>query len=302
MEDVDAQYTSGNFSALTDTLKEFGYATPQIATILASKSMTITAILDGNTRSILSAKAFELAKADGVNGYDSKYTNNPTMTQLADDKKPLKSLHINSDNKELVDMEKNLDTLEDSYKTKVEEANSLLDNAANERKIVDGLKEKFEKEYGTDTSKWSEEAVKEYDSAVDKYNVSADAANKAIAEADAAKISYHKSRDEFEKACDDYYMSKVIQDSESGNGQNIETAPTNPDVPNVNGNATNYTDQSGFEINPDGTVSFGSSNVSSSNTASSGTSSTVPNTGSGSYMSQEDFLAALGLKSDKDNN
>jgi hypothetical protein len=300
MEEVESQYTAGDFAALTEKLKEFGYATPQIATILASKSMTMTAILDGNTRNILSAKAVEMAKADGVEDYDSKYNDNPTMTQLADDKKPLKSLHVNSDNKELVEMENNLDSLEDSYRTKVEEANSLLDTAANEKTVVDDLKEKYEKEYGTDISHWSEDAVKAYDSAIEKYNASAEAANKAIASANEAKTAYQTSRAEFEKACDDYYMSKVIQDSESV--QTPSTDSTKTDVPNVGGNSTNYSDQSGFEINPDGTVSFGSSYDNTSSTNSSTVTNTVPNAGTGSYMSQEDFLAALGLKSDKDNN
>ena len=56
MEQVEALYASGDFSTLSAQLKEFGYGTAEIATIIASKSMTMTAILDGNTRNILSQK------------------------------------------------------------------------------------------------------------------------------------------------------------------------------------------------------------------------------------------------------
>ena len=91
-------------------------------------------------------------------------------------------------------MEDALDGLEEDYRTKVDEANKLLDEAEVNKKAVDDIKAKYEKEYGTDTSKWTEEAAKEYDEAIGKYNTSAEAANKAIEEANTAKDSYQKSR------------------------------------------------------------------------------------------------------------
>ena len=309
MEQVEALYASGDFSTLSAQLKEFGYGTAEIATIIASKSMTMTAILDGNTRNILSQKAVELAKADGVENYTSKYTNNPSTSELADDKKPLRTLHVNSDNKELCDMEDALDGLEEDYRTKVDEANKLLDEAEVNKKAVDDIKAKYEKEYGTDTSKWTEEAAKEYDEAIGKYNTSAEAANKAIEEANTAKDSYQKSRTEFEKACEDYYLSKVISDEESGQTEN--GTPTDPSVGDTTGGMNNVedpmsgtpTDQGGFMVNPDGTVSFGGGLTNNTNdTSSSGSTGSTGTTGTdtGTYISQDDFLASLGLK--KDNN
>lgn len=311
MEQVEALYASGDFSSLSAQLKEFGYGTAEIATIIASKSMTMTAILDGNTRNILAQKAVEMAKADGVENYASKYTNNPSTSELADDKKPLRTLHVNSDNKELCEMEDALDGLEEEYRTKVDDANKLLDEAETAKKVVDEIKAKYEKEYGTDTSKWTEEAAKEYDEAIGKYNTSAEAANKAIEEANTAKDSYQKSRTEFEKACEDYYLSKVISDEESGQTQ--DGAPTDTNVGDTTGGMNNVedpmagtpTDQGGFTLNPDGTVSFGSgltnnsNNGSTSDTSSTG-STTTTGTDTGTYISQDDFLASLGLK--KDNN
>lgn len=309
MEQVEALYASGDFSALSAQLKEFGYGTAEIATIIASKSMTMTAILDGNTRNILAQKAADLAKADGVENYTSKYTNNPSTSELADDKKPLRTLHVNSDNKELCDMEDALDGLEEDYRTKVDEANKLLDEAEVNKKAVDDIKAKYEKEYGTDTSKWTEEAAKEYDEAIGKYNTSAEAANKAIEEANTAKDSYQKSRTEFEKACEDYYLSKVISDEESG--QTEDGTPTDPSVGDTTGGMTNVedpmsgtpTDQGGFMVNPDGTVSFGGGLTNNTNdTSSAGSTGSTGTTGTdtGTYISQDDFLASLGLK--KDNN
>ena len=316
MDDVEAMYASGDFTSLTKQLQEFGYGTAEIATILASKSMTVNAFLDGNTRQIIAQKAEAMAKADGVEGFKSSYSNNPTTDELGDNKKPLRSLHLNSDNEDLCKMEDELDTLEADYRTKVGDANKLLDEAQVNKQAVDAIKEKYEKEYGTDTSKWSEEAAKEYDEAIDKYNTSAEAANKAVEDANTAKDSYQKSRTEFDKACEDYYLSKMISDEESGqtqdgmtvdpgtSGTDVTTGDTNYNdggvsfnddgTVNIGGTSSGTTD-GGVTFNPDGSVNLGGTSDSGSNTAD--TSSSFGG------ASDADFLAALGLNSnDKGSN
>ena len=63
------------------------------------------------------------------------------------------------------------------------------------------------------------------------------------------------------------------------------------------------TDQGGFMVNPDGTVSFGGGLTNNTNdTSSSGSTGSTGTTGTDTctYISQDDFLASLGLK--KDNN
>ena len=328
MDDVEAMYASGDFTSLTKQLQEFGYGTAEIATILASKQMTVNAFLDGNTRQIIAEKAEAMAKADGVEGFKSSYSNNPSTDELGDNKKPLRSLHLNSDNEELCKMEDELDTLEADYRTKVDDANKLLDEAQVNKQAVDAIKEKYEKEYGTDTSKWSEEAAKEYDEAIDKYNASAEAANKAIEDVDKAKESYQTSRKEFDKACEDYYLSKMISDEESGQtegGMVVEPTPEagtpdsttgntntndgnvsfNPDgTVNIGGTSTGDTGNTGNTGSNDGGVSFnpdGSVNI--GGTSNNGGTNTADTSSSFGGASDDAFLAALGLKSnDKGNN
>ncbi len=318
MDDIEAKYASGDFTSITKQLQDFGYSTAEIATILASKSMTINAVLDGNTRQIVAEKAAAMAKADGVDNYKSSYSNNPSMSELKDDKKPLKSLHLNSDNKELCDMEEELDGLESDYRTKVDDANKLLDEAGVNKQAVDAIKEKYEKEYGSDTSKWSEDAAKEYDAAIDKYNTSAEAANKAIEEADKAKETYQTSRKEFDKACEDYYLSKAIADEESGETEGgiiVEntTIPGTPGPGNENVTGNNGGNSGNATINPDGTVSFDGNGTNSGGTTinpdgsvsfdGSGTADTSSNTSTGNTSASDDaFLAALGIKSNGSNN
>ena len=323
MDDVEAMYASGDFTTLTKQLQEFGYGTAEIATILASKSMTVNAFLDGNTRQIISEKAEAMAKADGVDGFKSSYSTNPTTDELGDNKKPLRSLHLNSDNEDLCKMEDELDTLEADYRTKVDDANKLLDEAQVNKQSVDAIKEKYEKEYGSDTSKWSEDAAKEYDEAIDKYNASAEAANKAIEDADKAKESYQTSRKEFDKACEDYYLSKMIADEESGQtegGMTVDPSVGGPTDVTTGDTTTNTNDGSvsfnedgtiniggttgntgttdgGVTFNPDGSVNFGG-------TSNGGTTGNTADTSSNAAAASDDaFLAALGLKSnDKGNN
>ncbi len=321
MDDIEAKYASGDFTSITKQLQEYGYGTAEIATILASKSMTINAILDGNTRQIVANKAAEMAKADGVENYKSSYSNNPSMNELKDNTKPLKSLHLNSDNKELVEMENELDALEADYRTKVDDANKLLDEAGVDKQAVDQIKEKYEKEFGSDTSKWSEDAAKEYDAAIDKYNTSAEAANKAIEEANTAKETYQTNRKEFDKACEDYYLSKIIEEEETG--------PVTPEVePGVPGpGSVNVTDPSagssegGATINPDGSVSFddngsnsgtndggvvinpdGTVSFDGSGTNAGADTSSTSNTSGNNTASDDAFLAALGIKTNGSNN
>ena len=328
MDDVEAMYASGDFTSLTKQLQEFGYGTAEIATILASKQMTVNAFLDGNTRQIIAQKAEAMAKADGVEGFKSSYSNNPTTDELGDNKKPLRSLHLNSDNEDLCKMEDELDTLETEYRTKVDDANKLLDEAQVNKQAVDAIKEKYEKEYGTDTSKWSEDAAKEYDEAIAKYNTSAEAANKAIEDANTAKDSYQKTRTEFDKACEEYYLSKMISDEESGQtegGMVVDPTPEagtpdsttgntntndgnvsfNPDgTVNIGGTSTGDTgntgntgsNDGGVSFNPDGTVNIGG-------TSNNGGTNTADTSSSFGGASDDAFLAALGLKSnDKGNN
>ena len=323
MDDVEAMYASGDFTTLTKQLQEFGYGTAEIATILASKSMTVNAFLDGNTRQIIAEKAEAMAKADGVDGFKSSYSTNPTTDELGDNKKPLRSLHLNSDNEDLCKMEDELDTLEADYRTKVDDANKLLDEAQVNKQSVDAIKEKYEKEYGSDTSKWSEDAAKEYDEAIDKYNASAEAANKAIEDADKAKESYQTSRKEFDKACEDYYLSKMIADEESGQtegGMTVDPSVGGPTDVTTGDTTTNTNDGSvsfnedgtiniggttgntgttdgGVTFNPDGSVNFGG-------TSNGGTTGNTADTSSNAAAASDDaFLAALGLKSnDKGNN
>lgn len=328
MDDVEAMYASGDFTSLTKQLQEFGYGTAEIATILASKQMTVNAFLDGNTRQIIAQKAEAMAKADGVEGFKSSYSNNPTTDELGDNKKPLRSLHLNSDNEDLCKMEDELDTLETEYRTKVDDANKLLDEAQVNKQAVDAIKEKYEKEYGTDTSKWSEDAAKEYDEAIAKYNTSAEAANKAIEDANTAKDSYQKTRTEFDKACEEYYLSKMISDEESGQtegGMVVDPTPEastpdsttgntntndgnvsfNPDgTVNIGGTSTGDTGNTGNTGSNDGGVSFnpdGSVNI--GGTSNNGGTNTADTSSSFGGASDDAFLVALGLKSnDKGNN
>ena len=278
MDEIEAKYAAGEFSDITKQLQEYGYETAEIATILASKSMTIKAVVDGHTRTQLATRAAEMAKADGVNDYKSKYSENPTTDQLADDSKPLRTLHVNSDNKELVDMEANLDKLEEAYKTKVEDANKLLDEAKVNKEAVDALKEKYEAKYGKDTTKWNEDAAKEYATAVEKYNDSAEKANEAIEVANKAKEELHTSREAFDKACEEYYQSKVVQD-ETQTEQVVTDGSSTTTDPGTSGPNSVVTEEStvtegttvtvgdgeGVTINGDGTVSVGGSTGSTEN-------------------------------------
>ncbi len=234
MTQVEEQYSSGNFAAITTALATYGYTQAEISTIITSKSMTVKAMLDGDARATYAARAEEMAKEAGVKDYKSKYkTKKPTLEQLQDDGAQLDTLTISSSSEELVEMREDLADIQAAYESSVETANKDLDAARAQKEALDKLKAEYtEKFKSDDPSKWDEASAKTYDDAVDKYNEYAAKAEESIATADKNKELYQTSRKEFEEARDKYLAS--LEDP--SNGGNVNQGDFN--MGNVSGGNT----------------------------------------------------------------
>ena len=242
--EVQEQYFSGDLSVLKERLEGYGYSGPEAEAILQDPTMTINAVLEGETRAILAEKAAELAKADGVEDFESKYSE-ADYSSLEEE--PVELLVLSSYDENVCELKENLDVALEEYETAVEDTNAALEAVTESKTNMEAIQEKYEKEFGEDTSKWSEEAATEYNESIKAYNESVEAATAKMEELDGFKEKYNEANDAFVEAKDNYY--KDIASSVNGVIGGNDSGVTNPGInptPDVGGNTedTTISDQS----------------------------------------------------------
>ena len=242
--EVQEQYFSGDLSVLKERLEGYGYSGPEADAILQDPTMTINAVLEGETRAILAEKAAELAKADGVEDFESKYSE-ADYSSLEEE--PVELLVLSSYDENVCELKENLDVALEEYETAVEDTNAALEAVTESKTNMEAIQEKYEKEFGEDTSKWSEEAATEYNESIKAYNESVEAATAKMEELDGFKEKYNEANDAFVEAKDNYY--KDIASSVNGVIGGNDSGVTNPGInptPDVGGNTedTIISDQS----------------------------------------------------------
>lgn len=242
--EVQEQYFSGDLSVLKERLEGYGYSGPEADAILQDPTMTINAVLEGETRAILAEKAAELAKADGIEDFESKYSE-ADYSSL--EEQPVELLVLSSYDENVCELKENLDVALEEYETAVEDTNAALEAVTESKNNMEAIQEKYEKEFGEDTSKWSEEAATEYNESIKAYNESVEAATAKMEELDGFKEKYNEANDAFVEAKDNYY--KDIASSVNGVIGGNDFGVTNPGInptPDVGGNTedTTISDQS----------------------------------------------------------
>ena len=171
---VDIDFSNGNMSAVESQLKSLGYTDQEIATIISDREKVLDAVMAGYKKQVVSAEAAKLAVADGIKDFKSS-TND--------------------------------------YFSKGNDAQTALDTAANNKKAMEEFATKAKKEYGSDTSKWTESTAKQYNEAIEKYNKSVKEAEDKIKSFEAAKETYTNALSDFNKTRDSYV--KTITDEKS---------------------------------------------------------------------------------------
>lgn len=242
--EVQEQYFSGDLNVLKERLEGYGYSGPEADAILQDPTMTINAVLEGETRAILAEKAAELANADGVEDFESKYSE-ADYSSL--EEQSVELLVLSSYDENVCELKENLDVALEEYETAVEDTNAALEAVTESKTNMEAIQEKYEKEFGEDTSKWSEEAATEYNESIKAYNESVEAATAKMEELDGFKEKYNEANDAFVEAKDNYY--KDIASSVNGVIGGNDSGVTNPGInptPDVGGNTedTTISDQS----------------------------------------------------------
>ncbi len=224
LEQIEKAYEDGNLDGLREKLKEYGFSTPEIEAILADKYQCIKTMMYCDKRDILAAKAMELAKADGVENYDTKFDEKIDYDKELSGEQPNDLLMLASEDENCVKAYDAMNQAKEAYQKAIDEANPLITKINENKKSMEEIKAKYEKEFKSeDTTKWSEEAAKEYNESIKTYNESVKEATTQIAAVEAAKTTYQEARTTFEQAEQTYY--EQIK-ADQNNSQNPSENPT----------------------------------------------------------------------------
>lgn len=263
LNEIEAAYEAGNLDAIREKLKEYGFSGPEIEAILADKSVCIKTLMYCDKREILAAKARELAEAAGVKDYDTKYDDPIDFDKELSGDGANELLMLASEDETCVKAYESMNTAKESYEAALKEANPLISKANENKKAMEEIKAKYEKEFSsTDTKKWSEAAAKEYNEAIKAYNTSVTEAAAKMATVEAAKTTYQEARTAFETAEKNYYDQIKQEQSEqpdtSGSPSADENGNNNGNDNNNNNNGGKRTDLTTDDIvfNDDGDIVF----------------------------------------------
>lgn len=250
IQDIEAKFDSGDLESIRDELKEYGYNNAEIESILQDRFMTIKAIVQGDQDAQLSKMANELAKADGVEDFSSKYDERPDYALLEDDG-PSDALMLASEDENVVKLYDEMSEAKVAYNDTIDKTNEMLQAVTENKQSMEDLKTKYEKEFGEDTTQWSEDAAKEYNEAIETYNKSVEDATEQMKVLEESKASYEAARKEFTDAREAYYekqrnnqgsseSSGINEDTNSdGSTNNIEINNGKPDPGNSDMAPTN---------------------------------------------------------------
>lgn len=251
IQDIETKFDSGDLDSIREELKEYGYNSAEIDAILEDRFMTIKAIVQGDQDAQLSKMAHELAKADGIEDFTSKYEGRPDYTLLEDDG-PSDSLMLASEDEKVVELYDEMVDAKVAYNETIEETNKVLQEVTENKQAMEDLKVKYEEEYGEDTTQWTEEAANEYNEAIETYNKSVEDATKQMKVLEESKTTYETARKEFTDAREAYYEkqrngqpsqndSNATDDSNMDGTNNIQMDGDKPIIPGAE-NVTPTTD------------------------------------------------------------
>ena len=224
IRDIDDKLATGDYDSLRKQLKEYGYSDPEIEAILQDREKLYRAILEGDEKQILAEKAQELAKADGIEDYDTSYDDRPDYKDLDEEDSEL--LALTSEDEDICELKEAVDEAKEDYAKVVEETNEALKEFKTNKESMEAIAAKYTEKYGEDTTKWTNAAIQEYNEAVKTYNASAEKITEQLTKLEESKTAYKDAYKEFVDAKEEYYeklRSDNTNDSDnsSNSGSNL---------------------------------------------------------------------------------
>ena len=246
MKEVEEAFASGDYTAIKEKLKELGYSDPEIDAICADRDKLMLALIEGDQRAFMAEKALELAKADGVENFDTMYDDGQKYSDLVDGTSNVLLANMSMD-KKVTEVYNALVDSEKAYTESVAVAATAVEAALLSKNALTELQAKFTKEFGTeDTTKWSEEAATEYSKAVKDYNEKAKDAEEKLKAKDEAKAKYDEAKEDYKEAKEDFAerIKKGLNGEDTENDDSTENNDdkTNDDSDNGSDDSDNSND------------------------------------------------------------
>lgn len=217
INEVNKLIESGDEGALREKLSEYGYSDPEVDAILQNPDYIRAACIEGDQRAALTDIANRLADEAGIKGFDTKYDDGQQYQDLQDGT-------TSSDYIANMSLDKNVSETRTAYKearveyeTAVNEANASIADANNAKANMENLKNEF----GSDTTKWTQEQADKYNNAVNEYNESVKVATEKSAAVESHKEAYMEARD-------NYYAAKEDFVERIKNPDKVEEVPSEP--------------------------------------------------------------------------
>ena len=253
-DEVDAAFESGNFNDIKAKLKEMGYSEPEINALCQDRDRLTLALMTGDQKTYMAERAIEMAKADGVENFDSKFDEPAKYSDLTDGTAHTIIANMSND-PEVKEAYDAFAKAEESYTETVAEAALAVEAVALAKTTMTDLQTKFTEKFGTsDTTKWDKESAEEYNNSVKDYNEKAKDAEDKLKKNQAAKEEYDEAKEAYDEAKVDF-EKEIKEKNLADDGTSDSSTGNNPDDSSNNNNSGG----SGMIIDDgNGNSSFGS--------------------------------------------
>lgn len=232
-------YNSENRDALIQKFQEMGYDAAEAIGAANNKDIGLAAFLLGSQNQELTQIAQDFAKELGLGEtFDTAYDNAPDYNDLFDGDAAVE-LTSPSTSEAIVEAKATLDETKTAYSECVESANQYIEDATKAKDNLDTIRASIEKAAGTDTTKWTDEQIEQYNKAAEDYNTAVTKANEQVEAAEKAKTSYEEAKENLQKVEDEYY-DQIREEIQKQNG-NYEVSGENGVTSGTTGTTGNDT-------------------------------------------------------------
>ena len=207
-QDIDAfeeLFNSENRDALVEKFIEMGYDPAEALGAANNKDVGLAAYLLGSQNQELTQIAKEFASDLGLgDAFDTSYDNAPDYMDLFDGDAQVE-LTSPTSSEAIVSAKTDVTEAKTAYTEAVNNANQYIQDATKAKGELETIRASIESVSGTDTSKWTDEQVSQYNKATEAYNTAVTKANEEVAAAEKAKTAYTEAKENLQKVEEEYY-------------------------------------------------------------------------------------------------
>lgn len=207
-QDIDAfeeLFNSENRDALVEKFIEMGYDPAEALGAANNKDVGLAAYLLGSQNQELTQIAKEFASELGLgDAFDTSYDNAPDYMDLFDGDAQVE-LTSPTSSEAIVSAKTEVTEAKTAYTEAVNNANQYIQDATKAKGELETIRASIESVSGTDTSKWTDEQVSQYNKATEAYNTAVTKANEEVAAAEKAKTAYTEAKENLQKVEEEYY-------------------------------------------------------------------------------------------------